>query len=251
MTTAPTAPTAPTRSAPRRWGAGRIALVVAGAVLALSGTGPLLGGGLAAWADQQRDADGYLTAGPGRFATDTYAISAPSVHLHAAGPDVLYEHGMLGTVRIEVRPIDAGTSVFVGVGRASDVAAYLDRVDHDEVADLETGPFSVRYDRHPGGKPAAGPAAQSFWTTSQSGPGEHTLTWPVEEGDWTVVIMNADASAGLQADVSTGAELPILSGIAAAALATGGVMLLAGIAMVVAAIATGRPRRRLPDVASP
>ena len=230
----------------RSWSGKRTALVVAGSILALLGTTALASGGIALWADQQRDGDGFFTAGPGRFSTDTYAISAPSVHIDADGPDALYEEDMLGKVRIQLRPADADASLFVGVGRTADVAAYLDRVGHDEVSDLDTGPFSVTYSRHTGGQPGTAPAAQTFWTATDAGAGPRTLTWPVSSGDWTVVMMNTDATAGVQADVTAGATLPIMRNIAIVALVCGVVLLGGGVAMIVAPVATRGPRRRLP-----
>jgi hypothetical protein len=119
-------------------------------------------------------------------------------------------------------------SVFVGVGPADDVAAYLDAVSHDEVADLDAGPFDVTYARHPGGEPATDPAAQTFWAATDSGTGARTLTWPVASGDWAVVVMNTDASAGIDADVTAGATIPILGASAVAAVLVGGLMLVAG-----------------------
>lgn len=245
MTTTPTAPTAsstPT-TAPRRrpWSAGRTLLVIAGSLLALSGIGSLAGGATAVWADQQRDTDGYLTSNPGRFTTDTYAISAPSLHLDVTGPD-LYDEGQLGEIRIQAQPADPGTSLFIGIGPAKDVAAYLDPVNHVQVNDLDAGPFDVTYDPHAGGQPATSPAAQTFWAATDAGTGPRTLTWPITGGDWAVVVMNTDASAGVQADVTAGAKLPMLRTVAIIAFVAGGLLLLAGITMIVAPITTRRSR---------
>jgi hypothetical protein len=245
MTTTPT-PTTPTAATGppglRRWSAGRTVLVVAGSFLALLGLGALTGGAAAAWAGQQRDNGGYLTSGPGRFTTDTYAISATTVHVDVLGPDV-YGQGQLGKVRIQAQPAQPGGSLFVGVGPAEDVAAYLDPVHHVQVSDLEAAPFDVTYREHAGGQPATGPAAQTFWTAAHSGTGPQTITWPIAAGDWAVVIMNTDASAGVQADVTAGAALPVLRTVAIIAFIVGGLLLVAGIAMIVAPIAT-RGRRQ-------
>jgi hypothetical protein len=246
MTTTPVIPNRPSAPSARRpWSGARTALIVVGVVVALVGGGALAGGGVALWAANQRDSDGFITAGPGRFNTDSYAISAPSVHVDVTGPDAFYDEDPLGEVRFQVVPAHSGGSVFVGIGRADDVAAYLGEVRHDEVSDFDTGPFSVTYGRHPGGAPSTDPTAQSFWVASDAGRGARTLTWNIAPGDWTVVIMNVDASAGIQVDVSTGAKIPFLGVLAATALGVGGMLLAAGAVMVVAPIAT-RTRRRPP-----
>src|SRR5581483_9770430 len=54
---------------------------------------------------------------------------------------------------------------------------------------------------------------------STAGTGTQELMWPSEGGRWTIVVMNADARAGVTADVSVGAKtgilLPIGIGLAA------------------------------------
>jgi hypothetical protein len=252
MTTPPTTPptaTPSTRATPpsrRPWSAGRTVLVIAGSLLTLVALATLAGGGVALWADQQRGSDGYFTAGPGRFSTDTQAIAVHSVHVQVSGPDTLtglYDQDSLGDLRIQLRSDDPDASLFVGVGPADDVAAYLDPVTHDEVANFDTGPFQVDYSRHDGGQTVADPAAQTFWAASDAGPGPRTLTWPVTSGDWAVVIMNTDTSAGVRAEVTTGATMPILGTAAVIALTTGGLLLVGGVVMIVAPITTRRPRR--------
>jgi len=238
MTITPTAPTTPT-AAPRRpsWSGGRTALVVAGSLLALLGAGTLAAGGVAVWAGQQRDSDGYLTSDPGSFATDSYAITSPSLHLDMTGPD-LYGEGQLGALRVQVQPAEPGASLFVGIGPADDVAGYLDPVNHVEVSDLDAGPFDVTYTAHAGGQPATDPAAQTFWAASDAGTGPLTVTLPITSGDWAVVVMNADSSAGVRADVTAGAKLPILGTVAVIAFVAGGVLLAGGIAMIVVPVVT-------------
>ena len=255
MTTTPTTPTKPTAPAGspgrRSWSATRTVLVVAGSVPALLGVGSLAGGGFALWAAQQRDSDGFLTSGQERFATDTYAISATSLHVDVTGPDV-YGEGQLGDVRSQVRPVDSGSSLFVGVGPAKEVTAYLDAVNHVEVSDLEVGPFDVTYTPHAGGQPATGPATQTFWTATGAGAGPQTLTWPIASGDWAVVIMNTDSSAGIQADVAAGAKVPFLRTVAVIAFVAGGLLLGAGLALIVLPVLTRGPRgRRRPAATTP
>lgn len=246
MTTTPTAPTAATSglSGPtpsrRSWGGGRTVALVVGVLLAFFAAG-LLAGGIATLATaQDRDNDGYVTGDPGRLSTETYAVSTPTVTVRGTGPDAAYGDALVGKVRLRVAPADSGTSVFVGVGRAADVAAYLGRVNYDKVDDLDTGPFTVSYKRHAGGQPATKPGDQSFWIASESGTGPQTLTWSVADGDWAVVIMNTDASAGVEADVTAGVTLPILRPIAITMLVVGGLLLPVAAVLIVVTLTTGR-----------
>jgi hypothetical protein len=76
------------------------------------------------------------------------------------------------------------------------------------------------------------PPRRSFWAASAAGTGSPTLTWPTKSGHWSVVVMNADGSPGIDAQVTAGANLPyaIWFGIGFAAF---GVLLLGGAAAMV------------------
>jgi hypothetical protein len=49
-------------------------------------------------------------------------------------------------------------------------------------------------------------------------------------------VMNADGSAGVDADISTGAELPFLTALGWTALGSGGFVLTIGVALLVMGI---------------
>ena len=68
---------------------------------------------------------------------------------------------------------------------------------------------------------------------SASGPGEQTATWDAESGEWTVVLMNADASDGVAADVSVGAEADFLLWLAIGLLVAGAVVLAVAVLLIV------------------
>jgi hypothetical protein len=190
------------------WGAGRIVLVVAGALVALLGVGMALGGTVLMWAHgTQRDAAGYYTTPTEHFATSTYALTS-RVDLGRAPGD----HGWtmvhpVGTVRLRVsgqRPL------FVGIGPATEVDRWLTGVAHERVTGANFGPFRSDSTVVAGNRPPASPLDQRFWVASASGAGLQTLRWPSEGGEWTIVVMTADATAGLAADVEVGARTGVL-----------------------------------------
>jgi hypothetical protein len=216
------------------WTAGRVVALVAGALLALTAIGLFTGGGLALWADRtQRDAAGYLTTDTQRFATGTYALATEDIDLRVDGPDWLYPTSTLDTVRIRVTGADPATPLFAGVARAGDAAAYLAGFGYDTV----TGPGDrSAYRSHVGGAPEVAPAQQPFWVASSVAPGTSTLVWPVREGSWTVVVMNADGSRGVDVRADLGAKVPALDWIATGLLVGGLVLLAGGTALLVVAI---------------
>ncbi|HSC51218.1 MAG TPA: hypothetical protein VLD16_13220, partial [Gaiellaceae bacterium] len=89
------------------------------------------------------------------------------------------------------------------------------------------------------GAPRAPPTAQSFWAASASGVGTQTLSWKVRDGDWSVVLMNADGSRGVAADVDLGAKLSFLLWVAIGLL-IGGAFVVGG-STALAVLAARRP----------
>ena len=87
---------------------------------------------------------------------------------------------------------------------------YLSGVAIAEVTRLGDDPTDVTYRTVDGAAPAGSPGDQTFWVASSEGSSAESLTWAVEPGDWTVVLMNADADAGIEAAVTAGARIGVL-----------------------------------------
>ena len=84
--------------------------------------------------------------------------------------------------------------------------------------------------------PRAQPAAEDFWIAQTQGPGQRTVDWDTGSGNWTIVAMNPDASAGLALDADVGTKVGWL-------LWAGVAMTLVGIALVGGAVALARGGR--------
>ncbi len=112
----------------------RVLALVVGCLLLLPGIG-LLGGGIglgAAYAFD-RDDDGYFSSSVEGLESQTVAITAEDLDLvtDPGSPDWLLDR-LDADVRLEVTG-PAGAPLFVGIGPASDVDAYLAGVAHDQV----------------------------------------------------------------------------------------------------------------------
>jgi hypothetical protein len=223
MTTQAT-PTAPNIGRPRSR-AGGVVMVVIGSVLALMTLGLLAGGGLLMWADQtQRDTSGYLTSGAGLVSAPAYAIATPSLDLNFDGRGWPADQDALGKVRISASSTSSA-GIFIGIAPRAEALAYLRGVGYDQLTGLRFAPYRVTYSAHGGGAPTA-PASQTFWQAQASGAGTQTLTWTVASGQWIVVLMNADGSRSIAANVSVGTTAPFLFAIALGLLIAGGIALV-------------------------
>ncbi|MBW0113865.1 DUF4389 domain-containing protein [Pseudonocardia abyssalis] len=188
------------------WSAGRIATVVVGSILLVTGAGTAVGATAVLAADTAgRGADGFVQVPAQTVAGSGHALVFDPFELESdlGAPQL---GAVVGDVRIGAT---AAQEVFVGLGPAGAVEGYLTGVRRDRVVTLEPGRDAV-LDRLPGGAPATAPAAQTFWAESAAGPGAQELTWTVAEGRWAVVVMNADGSSPVVADLSLGATAPWL-----------------------------------------
>lgn len=208
-------------------------------------------GGVALYGNGQKDEDGYLSTASHRFATDTHALATETLDVDAGETGWFVNEDRYGKVRVKVEP-SADEAVFVGIARTSDVSAYLSQSAHAEVTDVSYDPFDADYRGHEGSQRPAPPAEQRIWEASSLGTGPQTLTWDVEHGAWSIVVMNADGSAGVDVGVSAGANVPVLGDVAWAAI--GGGLLLVAIAGGLLYVAVRKPRDGYagpPHVAAP
>jgi hypothetical protein len=219
--------------------AGRVILIVLGGIGVLFGLALLAGGGFLLWADRTQREDGYLTTPTERFATPTYALTRTRLDVDTDGEGWVLNDSWFGKVRIRGESLGDKT-LFIGVGPEPAVAKYLGSVAHASVEDVDFDPFRVTYLPITGGAPEGPPTEQRFWAASASGVGTQTLTWKVREGDWSVVLMNADGSRGVAADVDLGAKLSFLLWVAIGLL-IGGVLVCGGSTALIV-LAARRPR---------
>jgi hypothetical protein len=218
--------------------AGRVILIVLGSIGVLFGLAVLAGGGFLLWADRTQRDDGYLTTPTERFATPTYALTRSRLEVDTDGADWVLNENWFGKIRIRGESPDK--TLFMGIGPSADVARYLGSVEHTSVQNVDFDPFRVTYLRLSGGAPRGPPTEQDFWRASASGVGTQTLTWKVRDGDWSIVVMNADGSRGVAADIDLGAKLSFLLWVAIGLL-IGGVLVVGGSTALIV-LAARRPR---------
>jgi hypothetical protein len=229
-------------------GVGRIVAIIVGAILALSSFGLLVAGGVLTFAYAvESDDNGYFDETLDRLATATAAITTGDIDLRTdPGPQWALE-AIDVSVRLQATGVGENAEVFIGIGPEADVETYLSGVARDEVREIRTG-GSVRYKDVPGGQLATPPADEGFWVASASGAGTQIIEWDVDDGEWIVVLMNADGSAGILADVTVGVRSGALLAIGVSMLVVGGVLLVIAVAIILAgALRRGTERAVAPE----
>jgi Domain of unknown function (DUF4389) len=244
---APPAPPAQPAGPPSRWSAGRVVALVTGVLVTFASLIGLAAGGALAWMDQtQRDSAGFVTSDTVSLRTTGYALTSAGMTIDA-GSWTGMPRRMIGDARVRVESAD-GQSVFVGLARSGDVRRYLAGVGYSTV--WRFGPDGTQYTEHSGTAPSVPPAGAGIWRVQASGAGAQTITWPVESGDWTVVVMSADATAGVDVRVAVGATAPVLDWLWIAVLVSAGVFLVLGALVVALAVPRsggGLVRRRVAE----
>ena len=212
--------------------AGRVITLVIGSLILLVGVALLSGGGALVGVDLGfTDDEGFLTTPTADLERATHAVVGEAVF---EGEWVWwYRHPT--TVRVRMT---ADRPLFLGIAPRDDLEAYLSDVSHSEIERIDFDTYRGRrlwateYDDVLGASAPARPGDQTFWTAYAEGEGTQTLTWTLEPGEWMLVVMNADGSAGVEANGTVGVEAPWLLAVGIGLLAAGVVIGSIGLALV-------------------
>jgi hypothetical protein len=208
------------------WTTGRIVSVVIGAVLALCSLSVLSAGGAALWADTTQRNSGYVDLGTASYATAGHALASDTIRVHGWG----WLSPLIGQIRIRVAKTGQASGVFAGVAPASAARRYLSGAGYTTVTGYDG---QGKHISHPGAGTPRPPGITPIWAARASGTRTATLLWTVRTGDWAVIVMNADGSAGVAVRADVGASLPALGWLATEFLAGGTVLALIALACII------------------
>jgi hypothetical protein len=173
--------------------------------------------------------DGYLTLTAFDYHSDGSALATDPVTLWGNG-HTWYQASLLGDVRVTATAADPHTRLFVGIASSDSARAYLAGVHYSTLTHV-TGGREATVD-HSGTALAAAPTSVAIWTAAVSGPGTQTFTWPSMDGTWSLVVMNADGSAPVNAHVDVGVTAPSLSWISASLIGVSLLIVVGGVLLI-------------------
>jgi hypothetical protein len=211
---------------------GPLIMLLIGTILTLIGVGLVTAGTVAAVANAAQGSNGYFSSRTVPFSTDTYALTSPTLGPISSADAPVPLNLDIARIRLEATSADSD-GVFIGIAPRADVDDYLAGVSHSEVRGVETNPFRVRYLDIAGRDRPEDPADQDFWVASAVGPGSQELTWQVQPGSWTVVVMNADGGRPVDVAVQAGVRSGLLAPAAATLLTVGILTLVVGLVLVI------------------
>ena len=226
-------PAASSRPRQKRTALHYVAIVI-GCLLLLPGLGMMTGGGAVLVGQAvATDDDGYFRFTLDRLESDGVAIATTDLWLDDVEGDA--SPWLLDWLDVDLRLRVDGAAftdeVFVGIARSEDVRRYLSDAMFSEVVEVD-GP-TTRYTEVAGDSSVGAPVEQDFWAASASGANEQELQWEARGGLCSVVVMNADGSAGVSADVEVGAKSGAVTPVAIALLVIGGILVTVAITLIV------------------
>jgi len=185
--------------------------------------------------------DGSFTLPQTRGLSSGHALVLETLDLSEALPS---SGSFAATVGVKVQGDNGHGDVFVGIGPASDVARYLDRVQVDRITQVNW-PGGMRTETEPGTRRPKPPGEQSFWVAMAQG-SLATLTWPVAPGTWTLVIMNASGASQVSVLASGSITLPALGPIGIVVLVVGLAILTGAVLLTISGAKTPSARKGVP-----
>lgn len=217
---------------------GKIALLVFGIIFLVGALVLMASGGCLMWLGKALENENPLfTARETRLRkADSYAIVTEPFGIDWYDESRGQRWGTdFVTVKVQCESQDPSNGIFIGIARVTDVKEYLSGVRYYEIVEWTSDPFDdpeVDYRLHAGDLSPSDPTTGGFWEASACGLGPQTIRWQPKMGQWVLVIMNEDGSAGIDVSGALGAELPWLFWLGLGLLFVGVLALAGGVIMV-------------------
>jgi hypothetical protein len=217
--------------------AGRIVLLVFGIIVVLISFGLIISGGTLLAVDSTfRDSQGYYTTPFAPVTANSSAIATHPADFHISRGFFMSNRDP-ASIRVEAQNNSSGKAIFIGIAREPDLTNYLNNVSHDEFTGLSLRPYHLELTHFAGGSPSTPPTTRTFWVASVTGTGTQTLQWDISSGTYSLVIMNADGSAPIDAQVSLAAKVPeVVRGVGWGLLIAGIIVLIIGGGLIFLAV---------------
>lgn len=191
--------------------------------------------------------DGRFESRQGSVKEDAAALASEPAEISGTAPLRLG----VGTLSVTASSQDANRQVFLGVGRTTDVDAYLAGTSYRVIGSIDGDPLEVVTSPNPapGDRAPANPVDQTFWVVKATGPGEQRLDFDIQSGDYRFVMMHVDGGAPVSMTAQLGVLLPWIFPVGVVLAVLGSVVLLIAIALFSASKPV--PRFTMPTLPPP
>ena len=231
------------------WGIVHIGVILLSVLLLITSFGLIMGGtGMRSFKDVMTDDEGYLMSNTQTIQVPSYGIVADEIDIELDQDAMRFfqRQGGFVSFKVTTESLNPTKEVFVGVARYADAYNYIEPMEYHEIDDIDMGwnmgeHHDPVYVLHPGDAPGTPPTEQDFWIVQESSTGEQTISWEPEEGNYYVVLMNADGSEGIEANIKVGVQVPFFGGIGDILIGAGVVVGAIGLVMLYFTIKRNQP----------
>jgi hypothetical protein len=213
------------------WGIVHIGVLLLSVLLLITSFGLIMGGtSLKSIQDIMTDDEGFIMSNTRQLQVSSYAIVVEDMDFDIDPIALRWFETRGGFLRFKIVTTSNNPEkeVFVGIARYEDAYGYINSIEYHEIANFDlgwknfgSGTSQIKYVLHPGETPASPPTIHSYWIIHGTQTGSQSLRWEPEAGRYYLVMMNADGSSGIDADVKIGVEIPFFAGIGNILLAAG------------------------------
>lgn len=222
---------------------GKIILLIGIVLLVLFGVSSILSGTVILILNRGTDKDGYSLSDVYKVETSTYAFALwvsplriPS-YLSWMNPDDIAQ------TKWVVNAVNPSKELFIGWAKAADGENYLNGFQFETPPSWHwsTTPYHPRMDIpstviHNEGAPSKPPTQENFWLKSAHSSNSSTInwdpTWSPQTDKNILIIMNADGSGNVEADLQLGFKVPIFSWLPYLLIPLGVLMCIGGIFLI-------------------
>jgi hypothetical protein len=219
----------------------KVIFVLASILLMAFGLIALVGGAAVAYLNMGTDSEGYALSEKYQIETSSNAFALWVAPMRITGIFSALGSSNIAATKWVVTATEPSKEIFVGWAKASDVESYLGKFSYetpDKGWHWLTSPYAPEIEVpstaiHNQGPPARPPIEESFWTTTTTTTNSAEIKWdPVwdsTKGMNVIVVMNADGSSAVKADIQLGFKVPILSWLPYLLLPIGILLLVLGL----------------------
>ncbi|MEU4287544.1 hypothetical protein AB0E63_04915 [Kribbella sp. NPDC026596] len=193
----------------------RFARTALGLLLTAAGLVVTVAGALAAF---------WLVGPDNTISTSSRELTSQGLAVVTA-PDLLDRHGP--TLHVTAT---GDKSLFVGVGQDLDVRDYLSGSAHTRLIHFDPPATFGTQEMRGRATQLTQPSGLDWWV-AKSGTGQASVAWPIQDGRYDVVVMNADGSPAVGAQVRFGVEIHRAFGISLVGLGAGILILALGLSL--------------------
>ena len=185
-----------------------------------------------------RDADDFFVSNEHTIARTSHAVISEDVDVLTDAPGWM-AGWLTDPVDIRVSGSSSSGDIFLGIAETGALAGYLSGVNHDVVTSIDLNGDDIEYTTNAGLAAPALPADQTIWEAQVTGPGEQVLDWSLETGNWSVAVMNADATSGIDTTMVFGAKISNFVALSWFGFGFGVLSLLIGLWLMAGALQRG------------